>query len=228
PQPPTHHFLAEQHITPGKKHLLLACTGSIATIKLPDILTALHPHRAHLTIQLIITRSALNFLPAHLLTPTPAQALSTAYPGLVQHVWLDADEWTQWRHIGDPVLHIELRKWADELLIAPLSADFMAKMVGGIVDGLLGGVVRAWDTQKRLVVAPAMNTLMWEHPVTESQLEVLHGWGWVVIWMPVEKTLACGDVGTGAMVEWRDIVGRVVRGLPVGAGGVGVGGSAEQ
>lgn len=93
------------------------------------------------------------------------------------------------------------------------------------MDGLLGGVVRAWDVQKKIVVAPAMNTFMWMHPVTGEQMDVLRNrWGWVHVLEPVEKRLACGDVGTGAMREWREVVMYVVNELGLeGEGGEGGG-----
>ena len=105
-------------------------------------------------------------------------------------------------------------------MIAPLSANSMAKMTAGIADNLLLSVVRAWDTtgeineekKKKIVVAPAMNTAMWRHPVTGSQLKILEDeWGvgvggWVDVLRPIEKTLACGDSGDGAMREWSEIV----------------------
>lgn len=89
------------------------------------------------------------------------------------------------------------------------------------MEGLLGGVVRAWDVRKRVVVAPAMNTAMWEHPITGEQMGVLRGrWAWVTVLEPVEKRLACGDVGTGAMREWSEVVEFVVRELGLeGKGG---------
>ncbi|KAF8428709.1 flavoprotein [Tirmania nivea] len=207
-------FFAPLPSTPRtKKHLLLACTGSIAAIKLPDILTALSRYTARLSIHIILTPSTLHFLPYTLTHPSPGVAIPTLYP-IVSRAWTNADEWVQWTKIGDPVLHIELRKWADILVIAPLSADFLAKMVGGFVDGLLGGVTRAWDVEKSIVVAPAMNTLMWQHPVTREQMDVLRNkWEWVQVLEPVEKSLACGDVGTGAMIEWWEVVEYVLKEL---------------
>jgi phosphopantothenoylcysteine decarboxylase len=109
------------------------------------------------------------------------------------------------------------------MVIAPLSANSMAKMVGGLSDNLLMSVVRAWDTTgetqlgripKRIVVAPAMNTEMWRHPITKKHIRVLQdewgvdgdGTGWIEVLRPIEKELTCGDVGDGAMREWGDIV----------------------
>lgn len=187
--------------TDTKRHLLLACTGSVATIKLPLLVSTLHArHSARLTIHVLLTTSALAFL------PTPL-----SLPG-ASHIWTDSDEWVfpsgAWTR-GDPILHIELRRWADLLVIAPLGANSLAKMAGGLCDNLLLSVVRAWDPEKRMVVAPAMNTAMWKHPLTEKHVRGLEEWGWVDVLRPVEKELACGDVGVGAMRSWEDVVGVV-------------------
>ena len=121
-------------------------------------------------------------------------------------VYRDADEWSAWQGRGDPVLHIELRKWADLLVIAPLSANSLAKLANGMCDNLLTCVARAWDFTKRApIVAPAMNTMMWSHPVTDPQLKIIQSWGYTVI-PPISKTLMCKDTGIGAMAEPQTIV----------------------
>lgn len=112
-------------------------------------------------------------------------------------------------------------------MVAPLSANTMAKVVGGFSDNLLTSVVRAWDTtgevegargrRKRILVAPSMNTAMWRHPITKRQIRVLEeewgvggekgeGEGWFEVLRPMEKELVCGDVGDGAMKDWKEIV----------------------
>ena len=129
----------------------------------------------------------------------------------------DEEEWRDWKKVGDPVVHIELRRWADIMVVAPCSANTLAKMANGLCDDLLSCIVRAWDFNdpyKRMVIAPAMNTMMWESPFTRKHLATLVELGGgtmddqnrVVIVGPVEKTLACGDVGNGAMAAPADIM----------------------
>src|SRR5436189_194001 len=79
-----------------------------------------------------------------------------------------------WRR-DDPVLHIELRRWADLFLIAPLDANTLAKLASGLADNCLTCVWRAWHPARPVVLAPAMNTLMWEHPLTRQHLRQLTG-----------------------------------------------------
>ena len=150
-------------------------------------------------VKVVATDAGRKFL------PEPGSAGSKALDTATQ--LFDEDEWRSWREKGDPVLHIDLRKWADMMLVAPLSANTLAKVANGMCDNLVTCVARAWDfkgapdnLEKPLVVAPAMNTCMWEHPITEKQLKALDDLGvWIV--PPQSKTLACGDVGMGAMAS---------------------------
>ena len=124
------------------------------------------------------------------------------------------DEWRQWNQLGDPVMHIDLRNWADILLIAPLSAHTLAKLSNGLCDDVLTSVARAWDFSspsssicKAVVLAPAMNTFMWNHPLTKRQLEIIKSFGDnIFVLEPQVKELACGDVGKGALTEVSVIV----------------------
>ncbi|XP_027513395.1 phosphopantothenoylcysteine decarboxylase isoform X3 [Corapipo altera] len=115
-----------------------------------------------------------------------------------------------WKGRSDPVLHIELRRWADLMLVAPLDANTLAKVANGICDNLLTCVIRAWDLSKPLLFCPAMNTAMWEHPITARQVEQLKGFGYTEIPCVVKK-LVCGDEGRGAMAEVWTILERVKR-----------------
>jgi phosphopantothenoylcysteine decarboxylase len=116
----------------------------------------------------------------------------------------DEDEWALYKHIQQ-VLHIELVKWADVFIIAPCSANTLAKLANGICDNLLTCVARAWDFNKKIIIAPSMNTLMYTHPATKNHLDTLSKWGYIIV-PPIEKKLYCGDVGIGAMAHIDDII----------------------
>ena len=137
----------------------------------------------------------------------------------------------RWRR-DDPVLHIEFRRWADLLVVAPLDANTLGKFALGLSDNFLTCLFRAWDFARPVVLAPAMNTLMWESPVTRRHLrQILEDRGdgqaegaWtldgaaevfarhapgIVLVPPISKRLACGDLGNGAMAEVAAIAGAV-------------------
>ena len=226
-------FVAADHANDNKQHLILAASGSVATIKLPNIARALSQH-ANLSIRILLTKPAENFLAGQ----SAEQPLLESLYELenVDGLYRDEDEWDRPWTRGGGILHIELRRGADLMVIAPLSANSLAKMTMGLADNLLLSVVRAWDTtglidgrngggKKRIVVAPAMNTAMWRHPVTMKQIRVLEeDWGvgghddegWVEVLRPVEKELACGDVGDGAMRNWNEIVSVIEARLGLG------------
>uniref|UniRef100_A0A674JV71 Phosphopantothenoylcysteine decarboxylase n=2 Tax=Terrapene triunguis TaxID=2587831 RepID=A0A674JV71_9SAUR len=123
-------------------------------------------------------------------------------------LYSDTEEWQLWKGRTDPVLHIDLRRWADLMLVAPLDANTLAKIANGICDNLLTCVIRAWDMTKPLLFCPAMNTAMWEHPITAQQVEQLKDFGYTEI-PCVVKRLVCGDEGRGAMAEVWTIVEKV-------------------
>lgn len=201
-------------------NVLLGVTGSVAAVRTPELFARLS--EAGHQVKVMVTRAALYFF-------------DPAFARRGQDFYLDEDEWPG-RDAGrryqreDAVLHIELRRWAELLLIAPLDANTLAKLAGGLCDNCLTCVWRAWDPQRPVVLAPAMNTLMWEHPFTRRHLaRLLDDGGAVpkeldqdglVEWInrtagklrvvpPVSKRLACGDVGVGAMAEVDEIVATV-------------------
>ncbi len=197
--------------------ILLGTTGSVAAIKTPELFTALR--KAGHEVRIVATEPSLYFFDLKALPPGA--------------VYRDADEWPRrgsglWQR-DDPVLHIELRRWADLLVIAPLDANTLAKLAVGLCDNCLTSVWRAWDLTKPAVLAPAMNTLMWEHPATRRHLRQLALDGGAPpppehaglddlvsginkhcpklrIVAPQSKRLACGDVGIGGLAEIADIL----------------------
>ena len=222
--------------------ILLGVTGSVAAVRTPRLFEELC-RRGH-QVKVVATQAALYFFdPAALGPANPAKPERNR-----DAVILDADEWpgrdAGWLYErAQPVMHIELRRWAELFVIAPLDANTLAKLVNGICDNCLTCVWRAWDPARPVVVAPAMNTLMWQHPLTKRQLRQLGcdmGAGHVPghlddehliaqindrsrtlrIVAPQVKALACGDVGIGAMAEVdaiADHVGEVIhRAAPTG------------
>lgn len=183
------------------KKILIGATGSVATIKLRPLVEALAPE---FELKVVLTRSAEYFLDEGL-----EAFLKSSGIALLR----DQDEWPArtggaYQPGKEPILHIELRRWADCYLIAPLDANTLAKLSHGLCDNLLTSVARAWDYNKALVVCPAMNTQMWENPPTVEQVAVLEKRGIQVLY-PIAKQLACNDIGIGAMVEVEDIVQRI-------------------
>jgi phosphopantothenoylcysteine decarboxylase len=209
-------------------NVVLGVTGSVAAIRAPELYRQLR--QAGHGVKVVATHPALYFFDAAALDPVaPSRPERNR-----QVVILDEDEWPgfgqgQRYQRDDPVLHIELRRWGDVLLIAPLDANTLAKLAGGLADNCLTCLWRAWEPSRPVVLAPAMNTLMWQHPLTARhlrQLAVDGGAGQapddidlaaLVPWLnqhcrrlhviaPQSKQLACGEVGVGAMAEVDEIV----------------------
>ncbi|KAH8327245.1 phosphopantothenoylcysteine decarboxylase [Drosophila bipectinata] len=184
-----------------ERNVILAATGSVATIKMSQLIKELSdeslPFKIH--VKIIITESAKHFF--------ELEQIPEHVP-----IYHNRDEWITWNKRGDPVLHIDLGKWADLLVIAPLSANSLSKIATGICDNLVMCVVRAWDLQKPLLFAPAMNTRMYDHPITREQIDKLISWGYKEI-PCISKTLMCGDTGNGAMAEVPTIVQAVLAGF---------------
>lgn len=175
-------------------NILIGCTGSVATIKLPILLQNILDNKEiqNCNIRVIVTERAQHFY--------NKEDIPSNIP-----IYTDADEWSAWHKRGDPVLHIELGKWSDLFLIAPLDANTLAKVSTGLCDNLLTCTVRAWDLNKPLLFCPAMNTRMFDHPLTHQQISTLQSWGYRMIPV-VSKTLMCGETGSGGMAEVPTIV----------------------
>lgn len=174
---------------PRRKRVILGITGSVAAIKACELSELL---AEDFDVEAVLTSASRRFVDERRLAQSAA-------------VHTDEDEWAQWSGVGDAILHIELRRRGDCLLVAPLSANTMAKFANGLCPDLLSCVFRCWDfSNKPCLLAPAMNTLMHDHPLTERHTELLSSLGARFIG-PISKTLACGDNGLGAMAEPRDI-----------------------
>ncbi len=163
------------------KRILLGITGGIAAYKVAELVRLLVKARAD--VRVVMTQAACRFV-----TPVTMQALSG------QRVWTDL--WDP--GVADNMGHIELSRDRDLMVIAPGSADFMAKAALGLADDLLSALTLARCCP--LLVAPAMNVEMWEHPATQRNVLALRDDG-VLIAGPAAGDQACGETGMGRMLE---------------------------
>ena len=199
-----------------KYKILIGITGSVASIKLPEIIEKFKSNFSDVNICLISTKSALHFVNIHQYNEISSliDRLNYLKNTNSNHLFTfsEEDEWSSWNGRNDPVLHIELRKWADIFLISPLDANTLSKLSNGMCDNLLTCVARAWDFKKPIIVCPAMNTFMYQHLITEQQINILKNWNYKII-EPIEKLLACGDYGKGAMANVDTIVNTTIKNL---------------
>ena len=165
----------------GVERILLGVTGGIAAYKSAEIVRRLRERGAE--VQVVMTGAARQFV-----TPLTFQALSGR--PVRTDLWDEAAE----AAMG----HIELARWADRILIAPASADFLARLAHGLASDLLTTLCLATDVP--IIVAPAMNRLMWANAATRANVALLAARGIEVIG-PAEGDQACGETGPGRMVE---------------------------
>lgn len=163
------------------KHILLGVTGGIAAYKSPDLVRRLRERGAE--VQVVMTAAAREFV-----TPMTFQAVSGRT--VRTDLWDAAAE----AAMG----HIELARWADAVLIAPASADFLARLAAGSADDLLATLCLA--TEAPIAVAPAMNHVMWANAATRANVARLAARG-VRVLGPASGDQACGETGDGRMVE---------------------------
>ena len=164
------------------KNIILGITGSIAAYKGADIANALtkEGHAVHV----IMTRAAQQFItPLTFQTLTKHRVYTELFDGLV----------------CEDVRHISLAQNADLALIAPATANCIGKIAAGIADDMLTTVIMAIE-KKPVVLCPAMNTAMYENPVTQGNIKKLRGCGCHFV-EPREARLACGDLGKGALAD---------------------------
>jgi phosphopantothenoylcysteine decarboxylase / phosphopantothenate---cysteine ligase len=171
------------------KRVILGVTGSIACYKAADLASKLAQHGA--LVEVILTDAAQQFV-----TPLTFQSVTG------RRAYIDADLWGQEGHVQ----HIALGHQADLVLVAPATANTLAKFAHGIADNLLS--VTALAARCTLVVAPAMDGGMYLHPATQANLETLQQRGAIVLG-PAQGHLASGQVGVGRMVEPSEILGQV-------------------
>ena len=178
------------------KRILLIISGGIAAYKALELIRRLRERGAAVTP--VLTASAREFV-----TPLSVSALAG------EKVYTDLFDLTDEAEMG----HIQLSRVADLVLVAPATADLMAKMAQGFAGDLASTLLLATDTP--VMITPAMNVRMWEHPATQRNLETLKGDGVTVIG-PDAGDMACGEYGPGRLVEVPQIVAAVERALADG------------
>jgi phosphopantothenoylcysteine decarboxylase/phosphopantothenate--cysteine ligase len=176
------------------RRIVLGVSGGIAAYKAPDLVRRLRERGAE--VQVVMTAGAQRFV-----TPTTFQAV--AGREVRAELWDPAAE----AAMG----HIELARWANLILLAPATADLIARLAAGRADDLLTTLVLA--TEAKLALAPAMNRLMWSHPATQANIKILRHRG-VEVLGPGRGEQACGETGDGRMLEPLEIVAGVERLLP--------------
>jgi len=183
--------------------ILVGVSGSIAAYKAADLVSRLRKHDHG--VRVVMTEGASRFV-----TPLTFQALSG-----------NPVEDSLWRiDTANRPEHIDLADRTDLMVIAPTTANVIAKIAAGIADEILTATVLVVATTTPVLIAPAMNTRMWENPITQRNLGALRDLGYRVI-EPDAGRLACGDVGPGRMAEPEAIVERVeeiLSGMPTDAG----------
>ena len=175
------------------RKILLGITGGVAAYKACELARRLQDQGAQ--VQAILTHGALHFV-----TPMLLQAL-TGRPAYVE-LW---DE-----RLDQAMGHIVLSRDADALLVAPATANFIAKLAQGLCDDLLSSVAVARQRERcRLLVAPAMNVEMWEHPATRRNVGIIEADGATILG-PASGDQACGEIGGGRLLEPLEIVEEVI------------------
>lgn len=168
------------------KRILLIIGGGIAAFKLPELIRRLRERGASVTP--VLTKAAQEFV-----TPLTIGSLAG------EKVYTDLFDLTDEAEMG----HIQLSRVADLVVVAPATADLMAKMAQGQANDLASTLMLATDTP--VMIAPAMNVRMWDHPATQRNLALLQGDG-ITVLGPNEGDMACGEYGPGRMVEPMEIL----------------------
>ena len=172
------------------KTILLGVTGSIAAYKIANLASMLV--KQHATVHVIMTRNACHFI-----TPMTFETL-TGNKCIVD---------TFDRNFDFKVEHVSLAKLADVVLVAPATANVIGKIAGGICDDMLTTTVCA--TKAPCIIAPAMNTGMWENPIVQENVEKLRRFGYGIV-QPASGRLACGDVGSGKMPDEETLMWHIM------------------
>ena len=170
------------------KHIVVGISGGIAAYKIPELIRSLI--KAGAEVRVATTKNALEFVSELTLqTLSGSRVYSDVFAAINEH----ATE------------HISLPEWCDAMIVAPATANVLAKMATGIADDALTTTICSCVARKPIVVAPAMNDKMWENPATQKAIETIRGWQNIRVLEPAEGPLACGTSGKGRMPEVEEL-----------------------
>lgn len=178
---------------PTGKNIVLGVTGSIAAYKAVELTSQLTKH--HCEVHVVLTGDALRFI-----TPLTFKTMSR-HP-VVSDLYDEEEGWKP--------THIKLADEADLLLVAPATANFIAKLAHGLADDALSCIALALNPKARILIAPAMNGKMWQHPATRQNVATLIARG-VEFTGPEEGMLSCGYEGVGRLGQVDQVVEHVLR-----------------
>lgn len=170
------------------KHILVGISGGIAAYKIPELIRGLV--KAGAEVRVATTRHALEFVTELTLQTVSGHPIySDVFAAINAHT----------------TEHISLPEWCDAMIVAPATANVVAKMAAGIADDALTTTICSCVARKPILIAPAMNDKMWENPATQHAVETIRSWQNVRVIEPAEGPLACGVVGKGRMPEAEEL-----------------------
>lgn len=169
-----------------KKKIVVGVTGGIACYKAVEIVNDLVKRDCE--VDVIMTKNATKFI-----TPLTFQTLS--HNKVVVDMFDEIDKWD--------TKHITLAQKADIMVIVPATANIIGKIANGIADDMLTTTIMA--TKAKVIIAPAMNTGMWENPIVQDNIMKLKDYGYEILDTDNGR-LACGDIGSGKLLPWQEIV----------------------
>jgi phosphopantothenoylcysteine decarboxylase/phosphopantothenate--cysteine ligase len=176
--------------------VLLGVCGGIAAYRACDLVRGLR--EAGHDVSVVMTAAATRFVSPLTFTTLSGRPVGTSL----------FDE------TSEEIDHIRLARWPDLVLVAPVTAHTIARFAHGMADDLLSTVVLAAERHVPVLLAPAMNTVMWENPLVQRNMEILAGTERFHVVPPVEKTLACGETGVGGLADETTLLDAVAAHAP--------------
>ena len=184
-------------------NILIGVTGSVAAYRMLDVTRGLV--KAGHKVRIILSKGGLEFVRPEVFKYLGADAVYTPHDDFVPQASSD---------LPGTVLHINLAKWADRIVLAPLSANTLAKVSHGMADDLLCSVVLAKRAGTPLLLYPAMNVLMWNNPLVQENCQRLQKFPDIFIHPPMEGELVCGDEGQGKLPSVETMLDTIPFAMP--------------